>query len=74
MRAGIPNVKSRERTITLYLDKDQFREALGLPDEEHIYVLLFDHQGVEFWRARGLHNQNSEEGLIETLNQVLKQS
>lgn len=74
MRAGIPNVKSRERTITLYLDKDQFREALGLPDEEHIYVLLFDHQGVELWRARGLHNQNSEEGLIETLNQVLKQS
>jgi hypothetical protein len=26
MRAGIPNPKSRERTITLYLEKDDFRQ------------------------------------------------
>ncbi|MDD3948732.1 MAG: hypothetical protein PHT43_04630, partial [Anaerolineaceae bacterium] len=47
MRAGIPSPKSRERTITLYLDKDDFRAALGLEDEEHIFVLLIDQQGKE---------------------------
>jgi hypothetical protein len=67
MRAGIPNPKSRERTITLYLDKDEFRAALSMSDEEHIYVLLFDRQGEELWRARGSHDQNKESGLLEVL-------
>ena len=47
MRAGIPNSKSRSRTITLYLKKDDFRTALGLEDENHIFTLLIDHQGNE---------------------------
>ncbi len=40
MRAGIPSQKSRERTITLYLDKDEFRSTLSMEDENHIYILL----------------------------------
>ncbi len=68
MRAGIPNPKSRERTITLYLDKDEFRAALSMMDEEHIYIFLFDHQGEELWRARGLYNQDKEAGLLEVLH------
>ena len=70
MRAGIPNPKSRERTITLYLDKDDFRTALGLEDEEHIFALLIDRQGEELWRARGPHNQSSEAGLLEVLGRL----
>lgn len=72
MRAGIPNTKSRERTITLYLDKDGFREALAMEDEDHIFALLFDQQGEELWRARGPHSQQSEEGLLEILLQLRK--
>jgi hypothetical protein len=72
MRAGIPNPKSRERTITLYLDKDDFRTALGLEDEEHIFALLIDHQGEELWRARGPHNQSSEAGLLEVLGRLIQ--
>ncbi len=45
MRAGIPNPKTRERTITLYLDKADFRAALDMTDEEHIYVLVVDRRG-----------------------------
>lgn len=45
MRAGIPNPKSRERTIALYLDKHAFRTALFLEDEDHIFILLIDRQG-----------------------------
>lgn len=73
MRAGIPNTKSRERTITLYLNKDEFREALALQDEDHIFALLFDQQGEELWRARGPHSQQSEEGLLEALTRLTKQ-
>lgn len=70
MRAGIPNPKSRERTITLYLDKDDFRAALNLEDEEHIFVLLIDQQGKELWRARGPHSQASEAELLQVLNRL----
>ena len=70
MRAGIPNPKSRERTITLYLDKDDFRAAMGLEDEEHIFALLIDHQGNELWRARGPLNQISETKLFDALSRL----
>ena len=71
MRAGIPNPKSRERTITLYLEKDDFRTALDMQDEEHILALLIDHQGNELWRARGPYNQSSEAGLLEVLSHIM---
>jgi len=74
MRAGIPNPKSRERTITLYLDKNDFRAALNLEDEEHIFVLLIDQQGKELWRARGPHNQSSEAGLLEVLGHLKQET
>lgn len=67
MRAGLPNPKARERTITLYLDKDEFRAALSMDDEEHIFILLFDRQGEELWRARGSHNQDKQTELVEVL-------
>lgn len=70
MRAGIPNSKSRSRTITLYLEKDDFRTALGLEDEEHIFALLIDHQGNELWRARGPLSQSSEASLLEALSRL----
>ncbi len=49
MRAGIPNPKTRERTITLYLDKTDFRSALGMLDEEHIYILIVDRHAAVRW-------------------------
>ncbi len=70
MRAGIPNPKSRERTITLYLEKDDFRTALNLQDEEHIFALLIDRQGNELWRARGPLSQTSQAGLLEALSRL----
>ncbi len=72
MRAGIPNPKSRERTITLYLEKDDFRTALDMQDEDHIFALLIDHQGKELWRARGPYYPSSESTLLEALNVLIK--
>ena len=70
MRAGIPNPKTRERTITLYLDKADFRAALDMTDEEHIYVLVVDRQGNEFFRARGPYNREGEAALRQVLLQL----
>ena len=67
MRAGIPNPKTRERTITLYLDKSGFRSALDMKDEEHIYVLVVDRQGKEFFRTRGPYDQEKESSLRQVL-------
>lgn len=74
MRAGIPNAKSRERTITLYLDKADFRAALGLPDEEHIYLLLVDRQGQEYFRVRGPYSPEGEAALVQTLSRLTRSS
>jgi hypothetical protein len=70
MRAGIPNPKTRERTITLYLDKAKFRRALDMPDENHIYVLVVDRQGNEFFRTRGSYGRDGEAALRHALLQL----
>jgi hypothetical protein len=63
MRAGLPNPIVRERTITLYLDKDEFRQALQLPHEDDIHVLLLDRQGQVRWRAEGAFTPEKGESL-----------
>ena len=72
MRAGIPNPKTRERTITLYLDKADFRAALDMTDEAHIYVLVVDQQGKEFFRTRGPYGPEGEAALRKILDQLIK--
>ncbi len=67
MRFGIPDSRARERTITLYLDKPEFRAALGLPHEETIYLLLLDRAGQVVWRAEGAYNPRVADGLNEVL-------
>jgi hypothetical protein len=64
MRAGIPDPVARERTITLYLDKEAFREALQLPGEEEIHVLLLDGQGRVVWRTEGAFTAEGGESLV----------
>ena len=64
LRAGIPDPTARERTITLYLDKNTFREALQLPHEGHIYVLLLDHQGRVLWREEGAFTPDRGESMV----------
>ena len=53
MRGGIPDRQAREHTITLYLDKAAFRQALDLPHEETIYILVLDRGGRVLWRGQG---------------------
>jgi hypothetical protein len=65
MRAGIPDPKTRERTITLYLDRADFRRRLNIPDQEHITLLLVDHRGEVLGRIRGAYSAENGEVLLE---------
>ncbi|NHJ05950.1 MAG: hypothetical protein EAX90_14075 [Candidatus Heimdallarchaeota archaeon] len=40
MRAGIPDVKTRERTITVYTLKGPLKKKLGIDTEQTIYLYL----------------------------------
>lgn len=71
MRGGIPDPATRARTITLYLDKKAFRQALELPDEDHIYVLLVDRAGQVHWQGRGPYSPEKAEALMAAVEQML---
>ena len=58
MRGGIPDRQAREHTITLYLDKAAFRQALDLPHEETIYILVLDRGGRVLWRGQGEYTEH----------------
>ncbi len=53
MKMGIPDRAAREATITLYLDKDAYRQALQISSEDTIVVLLIDRTGTVLWRTEG---------------------
>lgn len=67
MRAGIPDQKSRERTVTFYLDKDVFKQALDINSEESIHLFLVDQNGAVLWSEQGLFNESKAESLIDIL-------
>lgn len=71
MRVGIPDPISRERTITLYLDKDAFRRMLDMPDEETIYILVVDREGNVVWRAQGAYSEEKGAQLTGALHEML---
>lgn len=52
MRAGIRDVAARQRTITVYTDRDAFTSQLGLRLSS-ITTMLLDTHGTIVWRADG---------------------
>ena len=71
MRAGIPDPLSRERTVTLYLDKDDFRSKLEIPHEETIHILAVDRAGDVIWRAEGAYTAEKGAQLTGALQEQL---
>lgn len=71
MRAGIPNPKTRERTVTLYLDKGPFRQTLEMPDEDHIYILVVNRQGEVLHSARGRYTAEAGERLSQRIRELM---
>lgn len=67
MRSGITDSTARATTITLYLDKPEFRKALDMPDEGTIYILLMDDEGKILWRTNGVKSQETQIDLENTI-------
>jgi hypothetical protein len=63
MRTGIPDQQARDTTVTLYLDKAAFREALDIPTEDIIVAMLINRQGDVLWRAQGPATEQAERDL-----------
>lgn len=53
MRAGIPSITTRGRTITLYIDKTHFKQQLDIPSEANIHLFLVKPSGEILWRGEG---------------------
>ena len=68
MRSGIHDRQQREQTITLFLDKEEFRQQLGLPHEHTIYALLVDRAGNILWRTDGLFTEEKGRDLERVLS------
>lgn len=52
MRSGIPGEEARERTITVFTDREKFLELMDMKTSS-IYTLLIDRQGRILWRVDG---------------------
>lgn len=70
MRAGIPDQTARERTITFYLDKEEFKKALDITTEAEIQIFLVDREGNILWREEGLYSLEKEQSLLDRLRQL----
>ena len=70
MRRGIPDRKARERTITLYLDKKPFCDALLISDQKKIYQFLVDRNGKVLWRSEGLFDETKGASLRSALGEL----
>ncbi len=71
MRGGIPDLATRSRTITLYTDKDRFRQALDLSSEDHITILLVDRRGEVMFRTQGAYRPDTARELAGAVEQQL---
>jgi hypothetical protein len=69
MRAGIPDKATRARTITLYIDKAKFRQALDIPNENSMWIYLFDQLGNVLWYIEGKYDHGKGDALQSALQQ-----
>ena len=63
MARGIPEKATREVTITLYIDKTPFKQALAISTEDRIVTLIVARDGRVLWRADGRFSTASGTGL-----------
>ncbi len=70
MRSGIPDPKTRSRTITVYTNRREFLDEVALPDESEILVALLDREGGMVWRHLGAATQEALRDLTAVLCEI----
>ncbi|MFO7797404.1 MAG: hypothetical protein ACQERB_11650 [Promethearchaeati archaeon] len=69
MRAGIPDKNVRNHTITLYVNKKEFKKALNIDTEDTIYILIVKKDGEILWRTKGHVNDEKIKQLKDELRE-----
>jgi ATP synthase subunit 10 len=67
MRRGIPDSAVRAATVTLYIDKNPFKAALEIPDEDRVQLFLVERGGRIRWRGAGRYTPEVFEQLEAAL-------
>ena len=67
MARGIPDRRARETTITLYIEKEPFRVALAISNEDQITTMLVARDGRVLWRVNGPFTPAAGEALAAAL-------
>jgi hypothetical protein len=67
MRAGITDQIARQRTVTIYVDREQFNAALSIPDTSNVHLLLLNEEGRIVWRSTGPANDKKLAALSQAL-------
>lgn len=70
MRSGIPDVDVRDATITLYIDRAPFMEALGIHRPDAIAPMLVTPSGAVLWQTRGPASDDAVASLRAAVAQV----
>jgi len=70
MSTGIPDPVARAVTITLYIPRGSFTQALNLPDAKRIYTLLLDDSGQVVWQTEGRYTEAKFHDLKAHLNVI----
>jgi hypothetical protein len=70
MRTGISDPVARAVTITLYIPRESFTQALNLTDAKRIYTLLVDDSGQVLWQTEGRYTEAKFHDLKTHLNVI----
>lgn len=70
MARGIPELSTRETTITLYIDKAPFKKALAIETEDRIVTMFVAKDGSVRWRADGPFSEAGGAELMRALDQL----
>ena len=71
MRSGIPSEAARERTITVYTDREKFTSMMDMTTTE-ISVLLIDDKGKILWRHDGIATKQAVTSLENKIKEQRK--
>jgi hypothetical protein len=71
MRAGIPDKSARERTITIYTNREEFLPKLNIKDLEIIQIFLLNKDGQILWRSDGDFTKQKGLSLENAINENL---
>ncbi len=69
MRAGIPDKSARERTITIYTNREEFLPKLNVDGLEIIQIFLLNKKGQILWRSEGEFTKQKGIELEKAINE-----